>query len=281
MKQELAITTVENVRGYVGENGTVMLNARDVARDLGWIQTQNKNGKEYTSIRWETVNRYLAEFGFPKKVGEKDFVPEQMVYRLVWKSRDEKALAFQAKVADVILPTIRKTGMYMTAQAAEKILYNPDFIIGLAMQVKEANAKIETLNGEVKQLENKNSEMKPKADFFDRFLESDETLPITYIAKMYSKGGAWLNSTLEGLRIQHKVGKRWVLNYEYTDKGYTRMISTTLANGRIVTHTEWTNKGRLLIYQKLKEIGIVPESEREENQLELFAEKRQFLPPIE
>ena len=90
-----------------------------------------------------------------------------------------------------------------------------------------------------------------------------------------------MNSMLERLKVQHKVGKRWVLNYEYTDKGYTRPISTTLANGRLVTHTEWTNKGRLFIYGKLKEIDIVPEYEREENQLALFAEERQILLSVE
>ena len=286
MTKAMEVVTVENVRGYVDENGTIQLNAEDVARGLGFVKTEEKvsptsGRKTYETIRWERVNGYLKEFGFSTLVSKDDYIPENMFYRLAMKASNATAQAFQEKVADVILPAIRKTGVYMTAQAAEKILYNPDFIIGLAMQVKEANAKIETLNGEVKLLEDKNAEMKPKADFFDRFLNSDETMPITYIAKMYSKGGAWLNSMLERLKVQHKVGKRWVLNYEYTDKGYTRPISTTLANGRLVTHTEWTNKGRLFIYGKLKEIDVVPEYEREENQLALFAAERQFLPPVE
>ena len=41
-----------------------------------------------------------------------------MFYRLVWKSRDEKALAFQSLVADEILPTIRRTGSYSIATKA-------------------------------------------------------------------------------------------------------------------------------------------------------------------
>lgn len=109
---ENQIVTIQNVRGYCDETGTAWLNAADVARGLGFTQTQNKSGKEYTSIRWERVNQHLAEFGFPQKVGEDSFIPENMFYRLVWKSRDEKALAFQAFVADEILPTLRKTGSY-------------------------------------------------------------------------------------------------------------------------------------------------------------------------
>lgn len=102
------IVTIQNVTGYLDENGTAWLKAEDVTRGLGW--TQLKNNVEY--VRWEKINGYLAEFNFPKKVGKDDFIPENMFYRLVWKSRDEKALSFQAKVADEILPAIRKTGSY-------------------------------------------------------------------------------------------------------------------------------------------------------------------------
>lgn len=105
---ENQIVVIQNVRGYCDEQGTAWLNAEDVARGLGW--TQEKNGVEY--VRWETINGYLAEFDFPKKVGKDDFIPENMLYRLIWKSRDEKALEFQSKVADEILPSIRKTGSY-------------------------------------------------------------------------------------------------------------------------------------------------------------------------
>ena len=63
------ITVVENVHGYTDANGTVWLNVEDVARGLGFTQT--KNGVEY--VRLETVNRYLAEFGFSQRVGKDDY----------------------------------------------------------------------------------------------------------------------------------------------------------------------------------------------------------------
>ena len=46
-----------------------------------------------------------------------------MFYRLVWKSRDKKALEFQAKVADEILPAIRKTGSYSAQIPAQEQLF--------------------------------------------------------------------------------------------------------------------------------------------------------------
>jgi prophage antirepressor-like protein len=107
------------VRGYVDENGMAWLNAEDVARGFGFVHKETKNGKTYETIRWSTVNGYLKEFGFRQDVGEDsrqvgkdDFLPENMVYRLGFKASNETAQAFQAELADEILPTIRKTGSY-------------------------------------------------------------------------------------------------------------------------------------------------------------------------
>jgi prophage antirepressor-like protein len=91
-----------------------MLNAEDVAR--GWGFTEPKNGKEY--VRWRTINGYLNEFGFSQDVAKDDFIPENMVYRLGFKASNETAQVFQAKLADEILPQIRKTGSYQIAKMA-------------------------------------------------------------------------------------------------------------------------------------------------------------------
>ena len=65
------VLNINNVRGYLDkETGTAYLNAGDVARGFGFIQRQNKGGKEYVSIRWDRVNQYLHDFGFPPQVGE-------------------------------------------------------------------------------------------------------------------------------------------------------------------------------------------------------------------
>jgi len=112
MDKKHELVTICGVRGFIDENGVAQLNAEDIARGWGFTQRQVKNGKTYESVRWERVNGYLAEFGFPPQVGENDFIPENMVYRLGFKASNEAAQVFQAKLADEILPTIRKTGSY-------------------------------------------------------------------------------------------------------------------------------------------------------------------------
>lgn len=103
------------------EGGVAYLKLEDVARGLGFIQSQVKNGKEYVSIRWETINRYLDDFGFPNKVGKDDYIPENIFYRLAMKAKNETAEKFQALVADEIIPSIRRTGGYVMPKMTKEM----------------------------------------------------------------------------------------------------------------------------------------------------------------
>ena len=119
------------------KDGTAYLKLESVARGLGF--TQVKNNVDY--VRWETVNGYLEELGFPNKLGKEDFIPENIFYRLAMKAKNETAERFQALVADEIIPSIRKHGAYMTPQKIEEALLNPDTIIKLATNLKAEREK--------------------------------------------------------------------------------------------------------------------------------------------
>lgn len=119
------------------KDGVVYLRLETVARGLGFTQTQIKNGVEYVSVRWERVEQYLAELGFPHKWGKDDFIPENIFYRLAMKAKNETAEKFQSFIADEVIPAIRKHGAYMTPEAIEQALLNPDTLIKLATTLKE------------------------------------------------------------------------------------------------------------------------------------------------
>ena len=59
------------VRTLLNEDVSISINLEDVARGLGFTQTQEKNEKTYTSIRWERVKAYLQEFDFHPQMGER------------------------------------------------------------------------------------------------------------------------------------------------------------------------------------------------------------------
>ena len=107
------IITVSGVSGYIDQNNTAWLRLDDVARGLGFTET--KDGKEY--VMWRRVASYLRAFGTTAESGElPDYIPENIFYRLGFKAGNKTAEVFQAKVADEILPTIRKTGSYSAKQ---------------------------------------------------------------------------------------------------------------------------------------------------------------------
>lgn len=173
------ILSINNVHGYLDKKyGTAYLNAEDVARGFGF--TQGKNGVEY--IRWDRVNQYLHEFGFSPLVGKDDFLPENMVYRLGFKASNEVAQKFQAVLADEVLPTIRRHGAYMTEEALEKAITEPDFLIRLATQLKEEKAK--RLEAE-RQIEAD----RPKVTFANAVNVSKDGMLLGMLAKLLHQNG--------------------------------------------------------------------------------------------
>ena len=133
------LVQVCGVRGYE-EGGVAYLHIEDAARGLGFGRTELKNGVEYNSIRWATVEGYLAEFGFRQQVGENGnphdyYIPENIFYRLCMKAKNEVAEKFQAKVADEIIPSIRKTGGY-GIRTVDDMINDPDTAIRLLTQLK-------------------------------------------------------------------------------------------------------------------------------------------------
>jgi len=102
------------VRTIQNEDGSISVNAEDTAIGFGWSFIENKNGKEYTSIRWNTINGYCKDLGFCKKLQKDDFIPESLFYMLGMKASNKIAQDFQKWLAVDVIPSIRKTGSYQT-----------------------------------------------------------------------------------------------------------------------------------------------------------------------
>mgnify|MGYP001624328325 CR=1 FL=1 len=173
------------------ENGTAYLKLETVARGLGF--TQEKNGVEY--VRWDRLEEYLSELGFPHKWGKDDFIPENVFYRLAMKAKNETAEKFQAFVADEVIPSIRKHGAYMTPDKLEDILLNPDTLITLATELKKERAAREHLEG-LRRLD------KPKVIFADAVCASKRSILVGELAKLLKQNGVEIgqNRLFEWLR---------------------------------------------------------------------------------
>ena len=237
-------------------NGQVMFDAESAAMGIGLVKTSK--GNQY--VRWERVNEYLGLSKSGQLVKRGDFITEPQLYKLVIKTNSPVADKFQDWVTEEVLPSIRKHGAYLTNDKIEEILLSPDTLIKVATELKNEREKNVLLTQQV-------SESRPKADYYDKIMQSKSLVTITQIAKDYGWSAKQMNDKLHSLGVQYKIGGQWVLYSKYQDKGYT--FSTTVditkrdGSSDVKMNTKWTQKGRVFIYNLLKVDDILPTIEQE------------------
>ena len=135
----------------------------------------------------------------------------------------------------------------------------------LLMQL-ESIERIEKLELENKEKQKQLEIQAPKVSYYDIVLNSPNLVTVTQIAKDYGKSAKWLNSYLKEKGIQYKQGSQWFLYSKYSDKGYTQSVTYANEETEFTSlSTKWTQKGRLFIYELLKEDNIIPVMEMEED----------------
>ena len=143
---------------------------------------------------------------------------------------------------------------------------SPEQVMSRAL--KMADNAIRSLTTKSKQQEQIINELKPKADYVDTILQNKGLVTITQIAKDYGMSGREMNAKLHDLKIQYKQSGQWLLYSNYQTFGYTHSetIDIIRSDGRpdVTMETKWTQKGRLFLYDLLKDNGIVPVIERKE-----------------
>ena len=179
---ELAILNINGVECFE-KDGTAYLKLETVARGLGFTRTA-ASGNEV--IRWERVYGYLKELGVPTsghedsqlvgKDGFPEYIPENIFYRLAMKAKNEAAEAFQAKIADEVIPSIRKHGAYMTESTIDMVMKNPEIVYKMAETMLSERERRITAE---KQLD----EAKPKVDYYDAFVNPEDYLNLRTVAK--------------------------------------------------------------------------------------------------
>ena len=130
----------------------------------------------------------------------------------------------------------------------------------------EQQEEIERLELENKEKQEQLKIQAPKVSYYDIVLNSPNLVTVTQIAKDYGKSGKWLNKLLSELKIQYKQSNQWLLYSKYQGKGYTQSVTYADEDSEFTKlNTKWTQKGRMFIYDKLKELNILPVVEREED----------------
>lgn len=223
---------------------------KDVADILGYSRSDNAI-RRHVDDEDKLTHRISAS----DQSRNMTIVNESGMYALIFGSKLEKAKEFKRWVTSEVLPSIRKHGTYMTAETIEKALTDPDTIIQLATTLKEERKQRLIAEQRV-------SELQPKASYYDLILQNKSLLSVTQIAKDYGKSARWLNQKLHELGVQYNQSGTWLLYQNHAENGYTQSTTHAISDSKNKLFTKWTQKGRLFIYELLKDEGILPMIER-------------------
>lgn len=233
---------------------------RDVALTLGYAKPENALS---THVDSDDKTTTLIQGNGSNYKSKTVIINESGLYSLIIGSKLPSAKKFKRWVTSEVLPAIRKHGMY----AVDDLIANPDLAIQAFTALKEEREKRKALEvqtaAQAKQIE----EMQPKVTYYDIVLNCKDLVTVNTIAKDYGRSAVWLNKWLHEHGVQYKQGKMWHLYQRYAEKGYTQSktyaIPAELTEGKAKALTCWTPKGRLFIYNLLKENDILPLIEQE------------------
>lgn len=156
----------------------VLFCASDIAKSLGY-----RNPRKAISDHC----RYVTKRDVPhpqssNKTISMSFIPEGDVYRLIAHSKLTSAERFEKWVFDEVLPTIRKTGGYVSSE---------DLFINTYLPFADDNTKalFRTTLSTITQLNHKIEQDKPLVDFANHIQVSEDCISMNDMAKLATKNG--------------------------------------------------------------------------------------------
>lgn len=248
----------------ITEGGKTLFCGVDIAKPLGY-----KNVSKALSDNCRCVtNGYIPHPQNPEKQIEMLFITEGDVYRLIARSRLPEAQKFESWIFDEVLPSIRKTGGYIhgAESMTDMEIVSKAFLIA-QKTIEARDARIHALESDNAALTAEVAAFAPIKSYYEQILSSTGTMTTTQIAADYGLSAQKLNKILHEEKIQHKVNGQWILYKSYMGNGYTQSVTIpiTRANGKpdAKLHTQWTQKGRLMIHDLLTRRGVCANIDRE------------------
>ena len=162
----------------IEESGSILFCGSDVAKALGYARP-NDALNQHCKGDGAVFHRIIDSLGREQQA---KFISEGNLYRLIMNSKLPSAEKFEKWVIDEVLPTIRRHGVYATAETAERLMNDPDFMIKTFQTLKDERAARQ-------RLEIQAEIDKPKVLFADSVAASHTTILIGELAKIIKQNG--------------------------------------------------------------------------------------------
>lgn len=235
---------------YETEQPTV--SARDLHEGLGietpfkkWIDRMCEYGFEANKDFWTK----MSESNGGRPATEYDITVD-MAKQICMLQRTEKGKQYRQYFLDL-----------------EKAWNTPEQVMARALKI--ANATVDSLKerckflgGQVVEQQKVIEKLEPKASYYDLVLQCKDLIATTIIAKDYGMSCQRFNKLLNDLGIQFKQSGVWMLYAKYQAQGYMKNKTHNYASTDGIQHSRehsyWTQKGRLFLYEILKQNGVLP-----------------------
>lgn len=190
-------------------NGEPYFNANEVANTLEFA-----NPRDAVANHVDSDDVALADTLTKGGVQKQKFINESGLYALIFASKKPSAKDFKKWVTKEVIPSIRKTGSYaVQPQVAIPTDYE-QAIEHLLVQIKQN-----------KQLAVENQALKPKADAYDRFLDSDGLMTSGAIGKLLGyKSAQEFNDAIHAKGVAFKSSGVWQFYAGFKDKHIGKMV---------------------------------------------------------
>lgn len=183
--------------------------AKDVCYALGLTDTN----KALTGLDKDERGEHEEYSGSGRKPAT---ISESGLYSLILRSRKPEAKAFKKWITSVVLPTLRKDGMYVMGE--EKVitgeLEETKFILHVMTMLKD---KTERLTNEKLALEAKVAELAPKALVYDAQVASREESVSAFARRLAGVNSRGIKRDLVKLGFLYKRGRDYLVYSRYRD----------------------------------------------------------------
>jgi len=164
---DIRVIEKEGEPWFVAADVAQILGYRDAANATRGLMEDEKGTQIVSTLRGSQKATIISEAG---------------MYSLILRSRVAGAQAFKRWVTHDVLPSIRKRGGYLTPEAAEKALTDPDFIIRLATALKEERTRRQAAEAQIEA-------DAPHARFGRTISGTDGDLLVKQVADLITQGG--------------------------------------------------------------------------------------------
>ena len=178
-------------------------------------------------------------------------VNESGLYSLILSSRMPMAKQFKRWVTSEVLPSIRKHGAYMTTSLLEQVKENPQIIYGLAKTLLTERNRADWLQTEL-------SRAKPKADYYDAFVNPQDCTNIRNTANELGIPQCEFTAWLVGQRFLYRGYGGHLLPYSPHLRNGLFIARDFVRNGHKGVQALFTPYGKAVVREMLREAGYLP-----------------------